>query len=165
MTTPVPEPYREFAEALIASARNTLESQGLLAPIAVIGDTERRFLCPIGGLGNMPPNMAIQVIRSLTAKEHADFVMVATECWAATALTEDEAKARLAQYKRVTDMPDRVSAVYVSLETYQGTWSAIVPREGDEGRYTFGEVELRLSLENTSPFRDLLPRRDMDTLQ
>ncbi|MFG7180691.1 hypothetical protein ACGYQ5_14280 [Burkholderia pseudomallei] len=165
MKMPIPEPYREYAESMIDAARSTFEKHGELTPIAVIGDTNRNFVCPVAGLAAMPPSVAVQVLRSLAAKEHADFVMLGVEIYAARANSIEDAHERMAKYESVADMPDTIRAVFISLETYFGTWAAIAPREGTEGHYTFGEVNLEHTESNPSPFRDMLPRRASDTLQ
>lgn len=162
---PLPEEYRDFVEGLVDAARATLETHGVFLPIVVLGSVERKYLCPVGGLSSLPPTTAMEVVRALAIKEQADFVLLGSEVWIHHAKSEDEA-ARLAHaYSSVEDMPEAQSAVYFSLETYCGTWDAITPCLGDEGHYTFGEVEFDLTRASSLPFRDMLPRRSTDTLQ
>jgi hypothetical protein len=165
MTTPIPEPYRDYVTGLVDAARDTLEKHGELSPLFVIGSIERRFVAPIAGLLKLPPPIAMLVAKNIADKEQADFVLVSTEVWAKTSLSEAELRERRAQYECVADMPDRESAVYFRLETYHGVWAAVVPRLGTEGHYTFGEVEFDLLESSSGPFSDMLPRRASDTLQ
>lgn len=165
MSTPVPEAYRELVESLVDAARATLEKCSTLAPVVVIGSVERSYVCPVGGIGDVPAAAAVQVVRTLCEKERADFVFIGWEVWMRRTASKQEVQTMRQQDKRVSDMPDRVDGLYFSVETYLGTWTALAPRVSTEGHYTFGEVTFRFVEESSSPFHDMLPRRAADTLQ
>ena len=167
MHIPIPERYVDLFEGIVASARATMENKGMLPTMAILGKFEGEGFdfMPVAGLTELPSRVAHKLICMLAEQEHADFVMSVAEVWSQPVHSDAEVKKLLSEHKRVVDMPDCRSSVYFALDTYEGSWSAIVPREGEEGHYTFGAVELRSMQSANAMFIGVLPRRDSDAIQ
>ena len=167
MYIPVPERYVETFESIVASSRATMQEKGALPTFVIMGrfNGERTELMPIGGLSNFSPPLANLMVRELASAERPDFLVSVAEVWGKVVHSKEEADRLLREHPRVVDMPEKHSAVYFSLDTYEGAWSAFVPRDGEPGHYTFGEVVLRSIETGFSMFVGLLPQRETDTLQ
>lgn len=160
----VPVECRLAVAAFIETARGLMEKEGELTPVAFVGRFDGGGDI-VGGLHLMPKDMTPKIIRAVAKKIDADYVLFVTEVWLKPMDFKTRAEAD-AFYQRmsseggqVRDMPGRIDAVMFQLETYSGQFMANVPREGNEGAYTFGEPKFDLSRESMGRFVGMLPPR------
>ncbi|KVN94995.1 hypothetical protein WJ69_07275 [Burkholderia ubonensis] len=165
MNAHVPEQFREFADAMINTARMEIARDGEMSLFVVVGSTEHKFVFPMLGVELLPPTLARQAITLFAKKHRADFILIACTIQAKSAETLDEARELSAKYERAADCPGAQQCVYVSLETYNGVYVAIKPIVERDGTKTFDDLELAPIGTATTPMVSLLPRRESDTLQ
>jgi hypothetical protein len=155
----VPEETRAFVAHCVNQARENIERDGFLEPVALIGRfAEEPSVIAIGRLGVMPKDIAARLIRQTAHKADADFVLHIDEVWTANLKTRDERK----QYGQVRDIPGRIDAVMFALHTHIGTFVALTERvtvDAAKKRYTFGAVDLDMMKEGEGRFVGLLPPR------
>lgn len=164
---PIPSRYLSVLETLIDMSRDQMQTNGAVPTYAIMVkfDENGNVIAPIGGLGHLPPWLAMAALRMILKKEQPDFVVAVAEVWSTHAETREDAERLVKQSKgSIEDLPGTESAVYFALDSYEGAWTGFAKREGDEGHYTFGKVAIHPAQSN-SMFLGLLPPRSTDTMQ
>ena len=154
----VPLEVREFVFVFIEQARAALKKDGYLTPVAVVGQFGGATEI-IGGLGNMPKDVSVALIRKRAARINADFTLFVDEIWMKAFTTETETEDARKEYGEVRNMPGRIDAVMFMVETHIGQFVGNAVREGKEGAYTFGEVKFDFMQAASGRYVGLLPPR------
>lgn len=160
----VPREMREFVATCVEKARDFLEHDGMLTPVAFVGSLGGRCTV-IGGLANMPKPVAAKLIANACKRYDAEFMLHVDEGWHANVNTKDEADALREKYGSVENMPGRIDVIMFQLETQVGVFMAMPRREEQLKRgkviYTFGEPKFDMMQLGQGTFIGLLPRRNV----
>jgi hypothetical protein len=154
----VPSETRAFVDKCVGHARELMQRDGRLTPIAFAGNFDGGGIV-IDRLAVLPKDAAAAVITHAAKQCNADFILHIDECWLYNTDSQAEAEAMQTQHKQVKDMPGRVDAVMFNLETHAGQFSALPKREPFGETFTFGEAEFRMAPRAEGRFISLLPPR------
>jgi hypothetical protein len=154
----VPSETRAFVDKCVAHARELIQRDGALSPIAFVGRFEGGGIA-ISDLAAFPKDVAVKVIREAAKQAKADYVLQIDEGWGLHVDTKEEVDALRSKYGQVKDMPGRVDMVTFLFQTYAGQFSAMPLREPFGETFTFGEVSFRLADHAEGSFMGLLPTR------
>ncbi|CAJ4441517.1 Uncharacterised protein [Burkholderia pseudomallei] len=161
----VPFEIRLFVHDIVAQARNNLEKDGFLAPLAFVG----RFdgwtrIC--AGLDRLTKDDGMRFVRGVAKKHDADFVLFVSEAWLKEFQADSLSEARRIRDEvggEVRDIPGRLDIVMFDLQTHAGVFAAHaerIPLERAPGKYTFGMVEFDRPKLAEGRFVSLLPSRE-----
>jgi hypothetical protein len=154
----VPSETRGFVDRCVAHARELMQRDGALSPIAFVGTFNGGGIA-IPALAMIPKDVAAKVITLAAKQADADFVLHIDEGWGLEAQTEESVKALHAKYGQVKDMPGRIDVVMFQFETYAGQFMAMPKREPFGEMFTFGEASFQLLGHAEGRFMGLLPTR------
>lgn len=154
----VPHETRAFVDALVAHARELMQRDGALSPIAFTGKFGGGGIA-IDKLAVLPKDVAAKVIREAAKQAKADYILHIDEGWSFETDTKESVDAMRAKYGQVKDMPGRIDVVTFHFETYAGQFLAMPKREPFGETFTFGEPEFRLAPRAEGRFMGLLPTR------
>ncbi|CAJ8172104.1 Uncharacterised protein [Burkholderia pseudomallei] len=161
----VPFEIRLLVHDIVAQARNNLERDGYLTPVAFVGrfDGDVR-IC--GGLNRFSKDDGARLVRSVAKKHDADFVLWLDEAWLKEFQADSMSEARRIRDEvggEVRDIPGRLDVVMFNLQTHAGVFAAHaerIPMERAPGKYTFGIVEFDRPKLAEGRFLTLLPPRE-----
>ena len=152
----VPVELRGYIDGIVELARNNIERDGVLAPVAFVG-TIGGNITVIGGLAYIEKDDAAKMIRKAAKQTKADFVLHVDEGWLKHATSKAEVDALKENHGQVRDMPGRVDVVMFSLETRMGQFFDAPVRQPHGETYTFGELKMQLMPDAEGRFMGLLP--------
>lgn len=154
----VPSEARSFVAMCVEHARELLQRDGMLTPIAFVGKFDGDITA-VASLAAFPKNVAAKVITLAAKHADADFILHIDEGWGLHVDSEKEVDALRAKYGEVKNMPGRVDMVTFMFQTYAGQFTAMPLREPFGKTFTFGAVSFRLAQQGEGTFLGLLPTR------
>ena len=154
----VPSETRAFVVRCVEHAREMMQCNGALSPVAFVGKFGGGGIL-IDNLAALPKDIAVKVITAAAKKADADFILHIDECWMLSSDTKASVDALQDEYKQVRDMPGRIDGVMFNFETYAGQFSALPKREPFGETFTFGEPKFELVKRVEGRFMGLLPTR------
>ncbi|CAJ3070768.1 Uncharacterised protein [Burkholderia pseudomallei] len=161
----VPFEIRLLVHDLVAQARNNLERDGYLAPVAFVGrfDGDVRVCA---GLNRLSKDEGARFVRNMAKKHDADFVLWLDEAWLKEFQADSISAVRRIRDEvggEIRDIPGRLDVVMFNLQTHAGVFAAHaerIPMERAPGKYTFGIVEFDRPKLAEGRFVSLLPPRE-----
>lgn len=152
----VPLELRNYVEAMATVARENLERDGKLTPVAFIGTMDGNGTM-LGGLAGLGKDGSARAIRAFAKKLDADFVLHIDEAWTTSTTDKDEVARLREKYKEVRLMPGRVDCVMFQLETRVGQFMGLPTREPFGETFTFGPINMQFMDHGEGRFVGLLP--------
>lgn len=161
----VPFEIRLFVHDIVAQARNNLERDGFLAPVAFVGRFDG-WIRICAGLNRLSKDEGARLVRLAAKKHDADFVLFIDEAWLKEFQANSLSEARRIRDEvggEVRDIAGRLDVVMFNLQTHAGVFVAHaerIPMERAPGKYTFGLVEFETAPYSEGRFVSMLPPRE-----
>jgi hypothetical protein len=157
----IPEKYHAHIEMIVSAARGFLSEGGDLQAMAFLGKFGE-------GVVPIPVHMgdkdrAAAMVKAICKITRPDYVMMISEAWMVerkeSRVENDE---YLKSYTGLSDHPDRIDAVFLTLETREGLWFGYsrIKSLGDNAR-GFDDLQFELTKELEGRFSTFLPREGM----
>jgi hypothetical protein len=156
--TLVPVELRNYVEAMATVARENLERDGHLTPVAFVGTLDGHGTM-LGGLSTLNKDRAAREIARFAKQLDADFILHIDEAWIATTTSEADVEKLRAQYGEVQHIPGRIDAVMFQLETRIGFFLGYPTREPKGETFTFGPIKMEFMKGGHGRFVGLLPQK------
>ncbi|VBJ26797.1 Uncharacterised protein [Burkholderia pseudomallei] len=161
----VPFEIRLLVHDLVAQARDNLERDGFLAPVAFVGRFDG-WIRICAGLNRLSKDEGARLVRLAAKKHDADFVLFIDEAWLKEFQANSLSEARRIRDEvggEVRDIAGRLDVVMFNLQTHAGVFAAHaerIPLERAPGKYTFGMVEFDRPKLAEGRFVSMLPARE-----
>jgi hypothetical protein len=157
----IPEKYHAHIEMIVSTARGFLAEGGDLQAMAFLGKFGE-------GVVPLPVDMghkdrSAMMIREICKVTRPDYVMMISEAWMRERkeMSKEEMNEYLKSYTGLKDHPDRIDAVFLTLETQEGLWFGHSRIKIENGKRGFDDLQFELTKKLEGRFSTFLPREGM----
>jgi CRISPR/Cas system CMR-associated protein Cmr5 small subunit len=157
---PLPEKLSGLVASFVNKARDNLEKDGFLAPVAFVGNstTENVVAVVLDAGSEEAKDASADHLRKLAELTEADFVFTIMDSWGLPQNRVKDYDKIVKRYGSIGQSPYRVNTVSFMLETRTGNWAAQAKQEKaglSSRKKTFGEPRF-LSMASEGRFANLL---------
>jgi hypothetical protein len=157
---PLPDKLRELVSSFVKKARENLENDGFLAPVAFVGNstTENIVAIVLDTASEAAKDASAEHLRKIAALTEADFVFTIVDSWGLPQSKLKDYEKIIKRYGSIGESPYRVNTVSFMLETKTGNWAAQAKQEKSglsSRKKAFGEISF-MSMESEGRFANLL---------
>lgn len=157
----VPEKYQATIEFIISTARGFMAEGKELQAFVFLGKAGAPLLpCPMNMKDGQTKDISAMVVREIAREGKAEFAIMISEAWGLdhTKVSMEEIKEYYESHGGISEHPNRIDVVMITLEAPEGFWIAQAPIKSSGEAREFGDPDFAFMTRAEGRFACFLPQ-------